>query len=506
MWFSNAESLPRLRETIYVGPLGNYLTLKDAVDWFNASATSDVQIMLDSGDHEISNTVTINNPSFQLEICGNSNTYLNAAVGLSAKPMFILTSDCTIKCFYADGSTLPNYGVDSREVFALCNETGIYVEIVDFSINYFYTAILDTAGMDYFAFNFYITNCVVGCDTNYVADPGYTTFKDIEIGNFEKCNTAIKMTSAYLENFMIAHIIFIQIGYPTATSISYDGTNYHPGLVFNLFNNTYDNVGTFMSGFDFSRTDGRDANIEVYGNVGTEDKSPHCYYSTVDNISTTVMTAANTFYKVNFNARKTIAWNLAATAGTFTLTVNNEVTTPPLAWNATTATIKAELEALGVVTTVNVVQVIAARSWTVEYATVDEGWIGYNMTADISGLTGPTSYDITPDTYSCKMLIQDNRITYLTNRSRDGFQWVSGSVAVNANNRTLNIGLKRNGIGNIINPVSVRTGTADQPVAFSTSFYAEDLQLNDYFEIWCAGPNAGDTVTLGDVTVLFNAK
>jgi hypothetical protein len=37
-----------LKNRIYVGPSGQYLTLKSAVDWFNASATSATEIILDA--------------------------------------------------------------------------------------------------------------------------------------------------------------------------------------------------------------------------------------------------------------------------------------------------------------------------------------------------------------------------------------------------------------------------------------------------------------------------
>ena len=43
-----------------------------------------------------------------------------------------------------------------------------------------------------------------------------------------------------------------------------------------------------MSGFDFSRSDGRDANAFVINNAGMENKNPHCKLTLLNNTTTTI--------------------------------------------------------------------------------------------------------------------------------------------------------------------------------------------------------------------------
>lgn len=52
-----------------------------------------------------------------------------------------------------------------------------------------------------------------------------------------------------------------------------------------------------MSGFDFSRADGRDANVFLLSNAGSENENPHCRLSVNNNPTFTVNTNAGTYYK-----------------------------------------------------------------------------------------------------------------------------------------------------------------------------------------------------------------
>lgn len=104
---------PKMLEArIYVGSKGDFETLKEAVDWFNANATANTEILLDGGDHLINDTVTVNNGSYYLQIrgLGSSVTYLNAATvggtALTGKPMFDLRTDCDMNKFSAQAATL----------------------------------------------------------------------------------------------------------------------------------------------------------------------------------------------------------------------------------------------------------------------------------------------------------------------------------------------------------------------------------------------------------------
>jgi hypothetical protein len=243
-----------------------------------------------------------------------------------------------------------------------------------------------------------------------------------------------------------------------------------------IVNCVYNDVGTFLSGFDF--TNSRDSDIEVLANVGVEDAKPHAKISLFNNAQTTTITTGARYYKAIFQ--------------------NGSV-------------------------------------------------------------------------YTTKMTLADNGMTYQSSHPRDGMMWVSGSIAVNQNNRTLDVCVRReiavtsvtggatvatvvttnnhnmttgqqiqmlgctvatyNGVktitrtgattftypntsnsgvvtgsatcGNLMGPISLRTATSGVPVSFSTNCYVEDMIQDGYSEIFVTSTSSGDVITLSDVSWLF---
>ncbi len=101
------------------------------------------------------------------------------------------------------------------------------------------------------------------------------------------------------------------------------GINYVPAT-FTAFasmfisNNAWNNVGTFFNGFDFSRSDGRDAKAFIQNNAGEGDKNPTCKINVNNNTTTTSVTTAGTLYKA--------AWiNTSSTTTKWTID-NNKIT------------------------------------------------------------------------------------------------------------------------------------------------------------------------------------
>jgi hypothetical protein len=121
---------------------------------------------------------------------------------------------------------------------------------------------------------------------------------DTEIMTFENCATGINLLKSSSGLFIISSVVFensltqIAIKYAPATYVYFN----HPSITAN----TWNSVGTFLSGFDFTRADGRDADIYVRANCGSEDKIPHFKVNVVNNSSTTSITTAGTFYKAVF--------------------------------------------------------------------------------------------------------------------------------------------------------------------------------------------------------------
>jgi hypothetical protein len=82
--------------------------------------------------------------------------------------------------------------------------------------------------------------------------------------------------------------------------VLYNPANYTVDNFSTFVNNKYNNVGLLYSGFDFTRSDGRDANIYMINNQGVEDKSPYFKANVLNNTLTTTINTAGTFYKANF--------------------------------------------------------------------------------------------------------------------------------------------------------------------------------------------------------------
>jgi len=497
--------LSGIKYRITVGTEGKFTTIKDAVDWFNASAVSDTEILLDAGHHLIADTVTVNNSTYNLQIrgLGSAVTFLDATTGLTNKPMFEIRTACDINKVTAVGSTLTNYGDNAGEDFVqITTNVGTYHEFKDMFIDTFNIGIKDAIGSSLFIFDFYISNCISqGVEINHTGSGEL----DAEVGTIENCPIGFDLISASTaQDIFLNSIYYINVN-PTDIAIKYDGTAV-TYTNFSVINGNWNHVGTFTSGIDFHRMDGRDANIEIISNIGYEDKNAHSKMNVVDNTTlTTTLTAANTYYKVTGVRSETrIIFDAAATSGNFTITYDGQ-TTGNIAYNASAADIKTALEALSNITTVTVTQVTASKEWKIRFDTDGEGF-EWTQSVDISGLGTTTSVDVLKNFYGCKIGFGFGKMIYQSEHSRDGVMWISGNVQVNQTNRNITLGLKKNNTGQIISPMTVRTSTSNQPVSFSLIAYLDDIEQNDYFEIFASSANAGDVITLQDLNWYFESR
>lgn len=470
-----------------VGNGADFTTLKGAVDWFNAYAIDDTEILLDGGHHPVDETIHIHNVSgYVLNIRGldNSITIVEAATGLAGNPMFDIVTPCNFRMMSCTGSSLAGYGDGAGEdCFNFATTVDLYSEISDIVIDTFYVGVNDTIGSYIFLFNFIIDTCQTGISVNYTTNSPTSPkpMIDAEIGNIEHCPIGInliKTGAAKKGNFFINNIIF-KHNLSTMIGVQYNGANYIYGDIAEIRGCTYNSTGELVSGFDFSLANARDANVRILSNTGVEDSKPHAKISVYNSAASVTATSANVFYKSAF----------------------------------------------------------------------------------VNGAS-----------YATKMTLANNRMTYQSSLERDGMMWVSGSIAVNQANRTLELAIRRNvpitsligGIsvatvvttnkhnmttgqqvqmlgcasatyngvktitrvddytftypnttnagnvtgattcGNMMGIVSIRTSTTGQPVSFSTNCYIEDMIQNGYSEIYVASTNGGDAVTITDLSWLFN--
>lgn len=291
-----SKELGQFNNRIIVGTLGNYATLKEAVDWFNVSATTDTEILLDAGSHLVADTITVNNSSYVLQIRGGgiNITSLEAATGLTNKPMFDIKSPCDIHRLHCHGNSLSNYGTLATEnCIDLKTTNGIYCEFTDVTFQGFNTVINDVAGTSMFIYNYIIESPIANGILINTNNTGSNL--DCEVGNMIYCPVGVNLLKGTNANFLVSNILFynavgnIAIKYSSAT-YTYDGLS-------NITNNTFNHVGTFLSGFDFTLA--QNSNIEVFGNVGSEDVNPHAKINVVGSATQDSLTQ-NVWAKAGF--------------------------------------------------------------------------------------------------------------------------------------------------------------------------------------------------------------
>ena len=488
-----------LKYRYYIGTKGQFATLQALITYLaiGGNMVGDVEALVDSGSFDFSDTLAINLP-YKLHIRGLSfeGTIFRAVAGLTNKPMFSLTSDVCFSNCTLIGSTLASWGTLTTE--NLINVVGtVYHEFTGMLFDTAYKAIHVSGNASIFVFNNIIKNCT---DSGVCMDSVGASQLDIEVTNLENCGKGVHLQKGVGSHFVITNVIFIN-GL-TQKSVFYEPSTYGYVDGPSITGNTWNGVGEFLDGFDFSRTDGRDANVFVDSNAGIESKAPHAKVNIVDNTVTTTISTGNTYYLLNgINAKMSIVFNVAATSGNFSITYHGQ-TTGNIAWNASAATIKADIEALSNVTTVTVVQIVASKEWTVEFLTAGEGFEP-PFTVNLGTLSPTASVVVTPNYYVNKILLLNNKLEYLSSYGSDCMLWISGNLSCDQPNRNINIGIKKNNTGSIIAPMTCRTATQNIAYSFSMVVYLEDVKDGDYYQLFVTSPTNSDVVQLWDLQLLW---
>lgn len=299
-------------------------TLDSAFSWLRTNMAAPSELLLDGGTHSVSDSLTVLFPYF-LSIRGlefQAST-VQAATGLTNKPMFNIYTNCGFERITFDGSALASYGtVAGENGFNIIN-SGLYIEFKDCEADNFYYGINKTGNSEIFVFDAIFTTMVAGVMVNAAGATGI----DIEITNFESCERGISLTKSNKGDFVINTVVFLQEAGDTA--IWYDGANYVYNDIASILNCQYNYLGVFSYGFDFAATDGRDANIFMQGNVGEEDKKPHAKVNLLNNSATQAITAT-TWTKVAFT--KTNSYTCKFFIGTDSITYQPKSSADMLMW------------------------------------------------------------------------------------------------------------------------------------------------------------------------------
>lgn len=301
-----------------VNPNSSWTTIDEAVEFLGLHMTAPAVIRLNDESYDISATIDIDLP-FDLTIQGASygTATLAAATGLAGKPMFRCLSACYFKMLNFDATTLTNYGTAAGEDAIRFLGSGSYNEVKDCSFDRFYNTILDSTDAEIWVFETDISNAQANGILVHGAVAGVTV--KVAETDFIGCNYGINLSKGSAATIQLA-----SGGYYNAnsgdTAIFYQPTNFTSYSTISITGNSWNNTGKYIEGFDFTRSDGRDANVILESNAGMGDQKPNCFINVLNSSTTKTLTTQNTWYKADWGSNtssETCKWTIASNQITY---------------------------------------------------------------------------------------------------------------------------------------------------------------------------------------------
>jgi hypothetical protein len=297
----------------------SWTTLQEAIEFLELHMTGPTVIRLGDEAYDIVETIVVDLP-YALTIQGVSYgiATINSASGLAGKPMFRCISDCYFKMLTFDATTLTNYGTLEGEDAIRFAGTGTYNEVKDCSFDRFYNTILDSSDAEIWVFETDISNSQGSGILVHSGDAGVIV--KVAETDFIGCNYGINLSKANSATIQLATGGYYNVN-AGDTALYYQPATFGFTSI-SITGNSWNNIGKFIEGFDFTRADGRDANANLESNAGMGDQNPSCYISRLNGSTTTTLTTANSWYKANWTntSSQTTKWTIG----------NNRVTYQPL--------------------------------------------------------------------------------------------------------------------------------------------------------------------------------
>lgn len=344
---------PRTDNRIVVSAHGSFTSIAEVLAFLSLHMTAPAVVVLTSDLNTVSATQVIDLPyPVTFEALSYGSVTIGPASGLAGTPLFNCITDCYFKMIIFDAGTLSGYGSGAGEDAIHLTGNGTYHEIKDCSFDGFYNAIADLSDAELWLFECDITNSqnnglqINSLAGGTVAKVSETDFTDniVGVNLLAGSDATVTLNSGFYSNKNSTDIAILYN--PSTFSFS--------DLIIN--GNSWNFVGTGISGFDFSRPDGRDANAFIENNAGIEDEKPHCNINVVNNSLTTTCVLANSWYKANWINTSSVTTNFTINnnrityqpvkprdvylviSGNVTNTTNNGVTTIAIVKNDLTTT------------------------------------------------------------------------------------------------------------------------------------------------------------------------
>jgi hypothetical protein len=297
----------------------SWTTIEEAMEFLALHMDGPAVVRLMQPENEIANTITINLPypvTFQGSSFGLAS--IIPATGLAGNPMFRCVTESYFKMLVFDANPLTNYGTQPGEDAIRLLGSGTYHEIKDCTFDRFYNTILDSSDAELWLFECDISNAVNNGVLLHSDVPGVKL--RISETDFIHCANGVNMDkgSAAIVNLISGSYLNVN---GTDSAIIYQPATFTSPEVIGITGNSWNNIGKYIEGFDFTRSDGRDANVIIESNAGIGNKNPNCTVGVLNNVTTTSITSGGSWYKANWT-------NTSSTTTKWTIG-NNRITYQP---------------------------------------------------------------------------------------------------------------------------------------------------------------------------------
>jgi hypothetical protein len=298
----------------------SWTTIQEAIDYLNLHMSSAIVIRLADDVFPLAETIVIDLP-YPITIQGLSygSATITAASGLGGKPMFRCVTESYFKMLVFDATTLASYGTSAGEDAIRFLGSGTYNEVKDCSFDRFYNAILDSTNAELWVFECDISNA----QRNGILVHGAVAGATVKVAetDFISCNYGINLSKGSSATIQLSSGGYYN-GANGDTAILYQPSTFTSFASISITGNSWNNTGKYIEGFDFTRTDGRDANVILVSNAGIGDKKPYCFINVLNSTTTKTLTTSNTWYKADWGtntANVICKWAI----------VNNKITYQP---------------------------------------------------------------------------------------------------------------------------------------------------------------------------------
>lgn len=292
---------------IDVGRNCGFRTLPDALAFLKEHMDRPAVIRLTDEVNYLNETQVIDLP-FPLTIQGLSFGMgsIAAGAGLSGKAMFRCISECYLKMLVFDATTVAGYGAAKGEDAVRFVGDATYNEVKDCTFEGFYNTIVDSSDSELWIFE---------CDIYDSHNAGILIHGSVLGANlkvaetdFIHCRKGVLLEKGSQATVQLYSGQYLN-EFETDSAIIYRPSTFSfESMV--ISGNSWNTKGKSITGFDFSRTDGRDANAYIEGNTGSEDKKPGCEITVSDNLSSFTCQYPSTWYKASWvnNSSTSVSW------------------------------------------------------------------------------------------------------------------------------------------------------------------------------------------------------